>query len=73
MPKWRKVPAHRNPNYERVSVVRMYDDYLTQLPAVIGFAREYDAVLTVSPRPAEMRERLKPEYRLRDGWKDLRG
>ena len=50
MTRWRKVPPHRNPNYERVPVVRCFDDDLTQLPAVSAFALERGATLVVGPR-----------------------
>lgn len=50
MAKWKKVPPHRNPNYERVPVVRCYSDDLTQLPAVSAFALKNGATLVVGPR-----------------------
>lgn len=59
MAKWKRVPPHRNPNYERVSVVRCYDDDLTHLPAVSALALEHDAVLVVGPRDKPLR----PFYR----------
>lgn len=62
MSKWKKVPPHRNPNYERVSTVRLFDDSLKVLPEVIAFARDRDAVLTVGPRDEAS---PKPVYRLR--------
>lgn len=70
MAKWKRVPPHRNPNYERAPVVGCFDDSLAHLPTFIGMAREHDAVLVVSPRPQTdeewakfLRNGPKPVYR----------
>ena len=63
MAKWKKVPPHRNPNYERVNVVRVPNDGLAHLDSACVFALEHDAVLKVVPR--EALGTFKPEYRKR--------
>jgi hypothetical protein len=52
--KWKKVPPHRNPNYEEVGVVRCFYDSLKHLDAISALATAADAVLVVGKRGSKL-------------------